>query len=211
VVFVAVKTKKGKSASNRGKIAMRVLTGEGSETALTVAETGREMKGRGIDGAVAPVIGDSVLAGGLEMFGWDRVDLKDGDAILERFRRYLEVCGETGMRPMVAGFAFALGLSFDDFYAILQGRVTSKTTDETLRILKKGHSFLRFSLEQFMIQDNGNPAKWIFLAKNYFGMKDQTETVITPGNPLGDAKSPEEIAEKYRLSLGDYDAKPQVI
>jgi len=45
-----------------------------------------------------------------------------------------------------------------------------------------------------------NPVTYIFRSKNYYGMKDQQEHVITPNNPLGDATSPEEI--KKRLDEG---------
>jgi hypothetical protein len=45
-----------------------------------------------------------------------------------------------------------------------------------------------------------NPVTYIFRSKNYYGMKDQQEHVITPNNPLGDAASPEEI--RRRLNEG---------
>ena len=38
---------------------------------------------------------------------------------------------------------------------------------------------------------------YIFRAKNFFGMRDQTDLVVTPNNPLGEATSATEIAQKY--------------
>ena len=43
-----------------------------------------------------------------------------------------------------------------------------------------------------------NPVVGIFWQKNYDGMKDQQEVVLTPNaNPLGDAESAERLKEKY--------------
>jgi hypothetical protein len=46
-----------------------------------------------------------------------------------------------------------------------------------------------------------NPITWIFYAKNYFGMKDQQDLVITPNNALQPTMSMEEIAEKVKTDV----------
>ena len=38
---------------------------------------------------------------------------------------------------------------------------------------------------------------YIFRAKNYFGMRDQQEVVLTPNNPLGDTTDTETLKNKY--------------
>ena len=38
---------------------------------------------------------------------------------------------------------------------------------------------------------------YIFRAKNFFGMKDQTDLVVAPANPLGDISDAETIKDKY--------------
>ena len=42
-----------------------------------------------------------------------------------------------------------------------------------------------------------NPVTGIFWQKNYDGMKDQSEVVLTPNNPLGDSKDTEALKQKY--------------
>ena len=42
---------------------------------------------------------------------------------------------------------------------------------------------------------NSDYSWYIFRAKNFFGMKDQTDVVITPNNPVG-AEVPEEELRK---------------
>ena len=38
---------------------------------------------------------------------------------------------------------------------------------------------------------------YIFRAKNFFGMTDKQEVVLTPNNPLGTETPPEELQKKY--------------
>ena len=52
-----------------------------------------------------------------------------------------------------------------------------------------------------------NPVVYIFRAKNYFGMKDQQDLVLTPNNPLGQDIPPEQIAEKYIEALPEAGAE----
>lgn len=42
-----------------------------------------------------------------------------------------------------------------------------------------------------------NPVTGIFWQKNYDGLKDQTETIITPNNPLGDSTDSETLKRRY--------------
>ena len=42
-----------------------------------------------------------------------------------------------------------------------------------------------------------NPVTGIFWQKNYDGMKDQSEVVLTPNNPLGEQKDVEALKQKY--------------
>ena len=48
-----------------------------------------------------------------------------------------------------------------------------------------------------------NPVTGIFWQKNYDGMKDQTEMVLTPNNPLGEQKDMKALEQKYLESASD--------
>ena len=48
-----------------------------------------------------------------------------------------------------------------------------------------------------------NPVTGIFWQKNYDGMKDQTEMVLTPNNPLGEQKDMKALEQKYLESAYD--------
>ena len=43
---------------------------------------------------------------------------------------------------------------------------------------------------------------YIFRAKNFFGMRDQQEVVLTPNNPLGDTQNAEQLRQKYIDAAG---------
>lgn len=53
-----------------------------------------------------------------------------------------------------------------------------------------------------------NPVTGIFWQKNYDGLKDQQEVVVTPNNPLGEMGDTERIKQKY-LDAG-YNVLPEV-
>ena len=40
-----------------------------------------------------------------------------------------------------------------------------------------------------------NPVAYIFRSKNYYGMKDQTESIVKHENNLGETKTPDELLE----------------
>ena len=69
-----------------------------------------------------------------------------------------------------------------------------------------GVSKLRNNLMAFlkMVQEGKiNPVTYIFRAKNYFGLQDKQEYVITPNNPLGDHADPEDIQKRLEEGVID--------
>ena len=48
------------------------------------------------------------------------------------------------------------------------------------------------------IEGKMNPVPYIFRAKNYYGLKDQTDVVVTSNNPLGDTIDAEVLEKKYQ-------------
>ena len=51
-------------------------------------------------------------------------------------------------------------------------------------LIKKAKEFLASFDAQLVQEGKVNPTTYIFRAKNYFGLKDQQEYVLTPNNPL---------------------------
>ena len=62
--------------------------------------------------------------------------------------------------------------------------------------------------EGLMADGKVNPVTGIFWQKNYDGMKDQSEVILTPNtDPLGDKKDAEQLKDKY-LGMQTQNALP---
>ena len=52
------------------------------------------------------------------------------------------------------------------------------------------------------MDEKGNPVKWIFLGKNYFAMKDQSDRVNYNVEMPAQLPSAEDVTEKYKAMVG---------
>ena len=126
--------------------------------------------------------------------------------VIDRFGEYLAVCDEVGVRPLVHGWCTALGLEYGVYLAIVSGEPGAGervgVTPSVKRLLKKIHQFLATAWEAYIASEQGNPAKWIFLGKNFFGMRDQTEHVRITYDATPQTQAPEEVIARYQEQLG---------
>ena len=68
-------------------------------------------------------------------------------------------------------------------------------------MIKKAKEILA-AMDAEMVSEGKIPqVTYIFRAKNFFGMQDQQELVLTPNNKLGDEVNEQEIVDKYKKSL----------
>ena len=80
-------------------------------------------------------------------------------------------------------------------------------SSERMNLIKKAKEFIASFESEMVTEGKINPVVYIFRAKNYFGMKDQQDLVLTPNNPLGQDVPTEQIAEKYREMLPEAGAE----
>ena len=120
--------------------------------------------------------------------------------VQQRLDFFFDACIEARISPVVEWIALVLGIEWVSLKQIMTG----KRRDDSLQ----QKYILKLILQmQSMWAYNGmygqeNPAEWIFRAKNYFGMRDNVEvTVAPPEQPLGDAQSAEQLAQKYQTAL----------
>ena len=151
-----------------------------------------------------------VVAVARELMYAAEVDLTDPDEVSEAVEWAFDLFAEKGVRPSVATMAQALGMTYDDFRRVVAGASLAgrPITPECRNLLKRLNESLRSMWELYLTSEKGNPVKWIFLGKNYFGMKDQTERIEIREDPLKGLKSAEEIAEMYSRRLGKPAAIP---
>lgn len=123
---------------------------------------------------------------------WDvgAVKAVTAEEVEQRTTEYFRYCIENNDRPMVESYALALGYDRRTIWKWEQGN------DARSDVIKKAKEFIS-SYDAYMVSDGKlNPVTWIFRAKNYYGMKDQTDITIEPRQTITDADAVQ-IAEKY--------------
>lgn len=146
-------------------------------------------------------------------------DWSDPADMERHFYDYLDVCDSHGIAPMVGAYAASMGWSPQELSGITRGdphynymwRKYEGLTPESVATVQKGRDFLRISWESSMMTDKGNPAKWIFLGKNYFGMKDQSERVSFNVDVPQKLPAPEDVAAKYAAMVGRQEPKAELL
>lgn len=137
----------------------------------------------------------------------ERVDTSSVEAVNERFLWYLDVCEQFDDRPTVEGFALATGYDRLSIRRIKDGEVKS-VPEEVRTTLKRVWDMLNQMMTQYMVDGHLNPVTAIFLLKNNFGYRDQTETVVVKKDPY-ETGDPEDIARKYLSGMAPALDAPQ--
>lgn len=136
---------------------------------------------------------------------WDKVDLTSPKEVERRCMDYYQLMAQHNIRPLVSGLAMALGIDRRRLHEVVNGYVTSNPCthipQECKDIIKKAYDYLEINWELTFTEGKINPVAGIFMAKNNYGYKDQTEVVVEPKNPLGDAQSQEEIEKRLLSSV----------
>lgn len=123
------------------------------------------------------------------------LDYNDVDEMERRFTRYLQMCSEWDMKVGNQAAYAAIGIDKGLVWDWLNRREANpRRTD----FLKKVQTICAMYREGLMEDGKVNPVTGIFWQKNYDGMKDQQEVVLTPNaNPLGEQQDAETLKQKY--------------
>jgi len=112
----------------------------------------------------------------------------------ERLEEFFTHMAETGELPTVEKMCLALGTSRQRVWEWEQGNKGERRAD----IIKKAKEILA-AIDAELVSTGKIPqVTYIFRAKNFFGMTDQTQVVLTPNNPMQDLD-----AEQARKRLID--------
>lgn len=116
----------------------------------------------------------------------------------ERLNHYFQLCAERGQIPTVEDMALALGTIRQTLWEWEQGSKGVARRD----MVKKAKEILAGIDAKLVSQGKIPQVTYIFRAKNFFGMRDQQEVVLTPNNPLGDPQNAEQLRQKYLDAAG---------
>lgn len=147
---------------------------------------------------------DDVRRIGFTILKWYNMEKAVTDEeIRERLYKYFVETLENGEIPTVEEMSLALGYDRRTIWRWETGGEGS--TPARRDLIKKAKEFLA-SFDAKLVQENKiNPTTYIFRAKNYFGLRDTQEYVLTPNNPLGDTKDPAEIQQRLLEGVADED------
>lgn len=155
---------------------------------------------------VDPDTNRAAIVFGKVLFGLEGPDLSDDEAVLARWYEFLDICADHHVMPMVTGMALAFNIPNAHFRQVVFGTHGNENykgiTPTSREILKKGYEILQLTYEFEMKNDIHNPAKYIFLMKNYFGYQDQTVQIHVDAHEGMALQSADDVAEKYKALVG---------
>lgn len=136
------------------------------------------------------------------------IDCTDPEQVDRRMREYFINCAENDMKPTVAGMSSWLGIERTSLWKWRTGggnRASSKKSRVIGPVIQRYMDAIEDMHIGFMMDNKVAPATGIFLAKNFFGYRDQQEVAITPNNPMGDDISEEELQKRIVEGLAEDD------
>lgn len=83
---------------------------------------------------------------------------------------------------------------------------TEVEIDGHIYIIKKAKGFMQTFDAKLVVSGKLNFLAYCFRAKNYYGMVDKQEMVLTPNQPQIEGLTPEQLQQKY-IEASDFDAK----
>ena len=132
---------------------------------------------------IEPGDNSKYLSFAMQFFSLPALDFNNVESVKERLQFYFTRCAEEDMKPSVAGMAPALGVDRRTLWEWKTGG-RRETTSGLADTIKKGYQICELLWNDYMLNGKVNPASGIFIGKNYLDMKDQTDVIVTPNNPL---------------------------
>lgn len=123
------------------------------------------------------------------------LDYNDVAEMERRFKRYLELCAQWDMKIGNQAAYAAIGIDKGTAWE-WENRSTANVARSDF--IKKVRQFCAMYREGLMEDGKVNPVTGIFWQKNYDGLRDQQEVVLTPNtSPLGEQADAESLKQKY--------------
>jgi hypothetical protein len=141
-----------------------------------------------------------MIQNAMAIYNLPEIDTNNEEQVRERIGVYFKLCAEREMKPSVSGMAMALGVDRMTLWKWVNGATPSKPKG-VIDTVKKAYHILNFLIEEYMQNGKINPVSGIFLMKNNFGYRDQTEVVVTPNQVNADVPTQAEIEARYRDAL----------
>lgn len=109
------------------------------------------------------------------------IDISDPKQVEQRITEYFQYCIDNDRKPNIKGLGNWLGVSDETVMNWRKGVYRESTH---LGVIKKAIDVLQELWWDYGQNGKANPASWIFIGKNAFGMRDETQVTIAPSTPL---------------------------
>lgn len=132
----------------------------------------------------------------LAFFNMGLKPVKSDEELCERLNYFFGECARTQQIPSVEKMANCLGYHRSTLFDWEAGRnkgFSSATSD----IIKKAKQILAAIDADLAQEGKIQPVVYMFRSKNFYGMTDKQEVVVTPNNTLGDYDPAATIAARY--------------
>lgn len=131
------------------------------------------------------------------LYWYPREIVKTDEECAERLNEFFKRLNETGEVPTVEKMCLALGTVRNTVWGWEQGNLGSTRAN----MIKKAKEILA-ALDAELVSKGKIPQiTYIFRAKNFFGLSDKQEIVVTPNQPLGSDSDPNELAKRIENSI----------
>lgn len=107
---------------------------------------------------------------------------------------FFTACINNGQRPTWEKYCLCMGYTRQMIWDMMNEK--RNASPAVVNTIKKAKEYCAAYDAEMVNQGKLNPVPYIFRAKNYYGMKDTQDVVLTPNNPITDIQ-PEEVAAKY--------------
>lgn len=124
---------------------------------------------------------------------YGRKPVKTDEECAERLNEFFRTLAETGELPSTEKLALALGVTRQSIWNWENG---IKASAERTQMIQQAKELLAAMDAELVSRGKIPQVTYIFRAKNFFGMKDQTDVVVTPNNPIGAEVSENELRKR---------------
>ena len=108
--------------------------------------------------------------------------VKTAEEYEERTALYFQRCASLGVRPLWEEYCLALGTTKQCLWNWANGVRRGPVAPE---VVTRAKDFIAAYDARMVTDGKMNPVTYIFRAKNYYGMKDQQDVVVTPNTNEG--------------------------
>ncbi len=130
------------------------------------------------------------------LFEYRQPKVKSDEELMQRFDEYFQRCVDEARIPTVEEMYLSTGYGIDYIRDIANGR-RKGFSQKTALIIKKAKGILQSYDAKAVLSGEINFLAYCFRAKNYYGMVDRQEHIVTPNVIEESDYSADDIAKKY--------------